>query len=214
MRPPKRTYQTRLFDPELLILDFLFDKGGANFTMLSSGELCYSFHMNCSYDHGLSDEELRSTISRLLARGMISETYFPREGYSGYYLTREGGRIWETERAPNWDRYCSEGVRFTDHGQEALQIYCKDEQLGRHFANVASSCRQYMIDIDQLDLFATDLKSFHHIYWRDFDKICCLEAPILADSFNMDTDWDYYEARRTWWRTLVELIKPGNQSDC
>jgi len=68
MNPPKRTYRTELTDPELLILDFLFDKGGASFTMLSSGELRYAFHMNCSYDHGLSDEELRSTISRLLTR--------------------------------------------------------------------------------------------------------------------------------------------------
>jgi len=55
---PRRTNRTGLSDPELLILDFLFDKGGASFGMLASDEYSYAFHMNCDYDHGLTDDQL------------------------------------------------------------------------------------------------------------------------------------------------------------
>ncbi len=54
--------------------DFLFDRT-LSFDALRRDD--YSFHMNCSYSHELSDEQLQTTLDSLVARGLLHQKTGP-----------------------------------------------------------------------------------------------------------------------------------------
>ena len=203
---PRRTNRTGLSDPELLILDFLFDKGGASFGMLASDEYSYAFHMNCDYDHGLTDDQLAATIQRLLNSGFISQRYDSVRDYARFSLTPTGGLAWEQEREPDWERYCDVWRRYGLSESETFHINCTNIKVGQAFVKVALACRLYPHNPIHLNWVSLGAGQICSIYWRSFEQVWSLDAPLLTTPEDHECDWDYYEQHRAWWRTFNELV--------
>lgn len=203
MGPPPRTNKTDLTTPEVLLLDGLFEFPGASLHALSTEH--YSFHLNCLYDHGLDDDALQQTMTDLAERGLI-ELKAGEDGRPGYWLSRIGGYAWETERSPDWDRYCAD---HSHHGNEGgnmvLGVACRQESVGRAFVEVGRACGLFSFNPEVLTV-SPGSPDDSLAYWRPAEKIVVIEVPLLGNHAAA-VNWKYYEQHRVWWRSIAELIR-------
>lgn len=210
MEIPKRTNATQLSDDELLLFDFLFDKT-LSFHHLRIAD--YSFHMNCSYSHHLNDGELLFTLESLVDRGLLHRKFGQiwdvgantcSEGFR-YTLTENGGKLWELERQPVWDRYVE-----TSHWELGancrgmMRVVCKDEStalicLGMMFAaGLVSPVGRIRI---------RDIWNARLLPWKSFGRVKSVRCKTNDSVYDerILKDWDVYNQCRTWWRTVHEL---------
>lgn len=194
-----------------MLLDFLALNGYCEIKFLKKDS--YPWHMNCTYSHKVSDDHLENKMEKLILSGLVNKKLdnsidigsgIQKEKYI-YSITKNGGRLWELERKPIWERYCSDSS-YQDNLNKNIQYFeldCLIKNIGYQFSKCALDCGLYQYDINTLKL----VDSYSCLlYWKEFTKRYTWRA-LLLESETSTIDWDYYESCRTWWRDLNELQK-------
>jgi predicted transcriptional regulator len=199
----KRTKETGLSEEELLILDILFD---ARDTFEALTRENYASWHNLPYSHNLETNVLRDMISRLVESGIISPHTSDFDSKVFYGLTEAGGKLWEAERVPNWERYCAD--HSTDEtGQWMLTVESPSIATAQAFVKCANQCRLYGFKQDEVRTMTLIEERPSIIYWKVFSTVCSMSVLIYAMLDANHVDWHEYERRRSWWRNLAELAK-------
>lgn len=216
---PKRTQKTNLTIDDLILLDFLALNGSCNVNLLKIDN--YPVHMNCSYSHNIPDDQIENKMEELISKGWVDKkvgdvfdigfdtqkaeyVFSKSQGYI-YSIAQKGGVLWEIERTPMWEKYCSD-FSYPDEINENLYYFeldCLTKDIGLQFAQSTVDCGLYKYEFDKLKPTAPDPD---FVNWKKFENVFAWKAPLI-DSNSTDVDWDYYETIRTWWRDLDELQK-------
>lgn len=207
---PKRTNVTGLSDDELLLFDFLFDKSLA-FHHLRMED--YSFHMNCRYSHSLNDADLERALSSLVMRGLLkcrdgkiwrisTSDYVDGKIYS---ITDSGGRLWELERLPDWDRFvvaCQWKLGTDNRGM--IRIVCPSEEIGRLCLG-GMFAAGLIAPIGRIKV--RNIWNAKLLPWKTFGKVTSIRCKTI-DNVNDSVFpllWDVYNVHRCWWQDIAEL---------
>jgi hypothetical protein len=182
---------------ELLLLDVLFD---ADDTRESLRRANYGAWHNLRDSHGLDDAALARTVRRLRGAGLL------RVGPRWLGLTPRGGALWSRARRPRWSRYCTDASFPTADGRWTLTVRSPSLATARAFLDVAVACGLY--DADPGAASVLYLPRARLLPWRMFASVHELRVP-LAGERTAPPDWDAYERRRVWWRTVAELRGTG-----
>lgn len=199
MELPPRTNLTSLTNDELLLFDFLFDCSTPRKFLYRRN---YSESMNCLYNHSLSDREVDDTMVRMESEGLVeSHCRDVRYGIS-YSLLPAGGELWEQERKPVWDRYCS-GRLYTEVGVKWIELKCSTREIGESALRATDAAHLHSLDIDHIEL------KYHRendclVYWKKSPHVFVLRCRRRKSDAMLD--WEIYESRRKWWRTIDELV--------
>ncbi|MEZ6093923.1 MAG: hypothetical protein R3C03_06750 [Pirellulaceae bacterium] len=156
--------------------------------------------------------ELRQTLSSLCHRGFFtSEIDGGREIFG---LTAEGGKMWSSERCPEWSRYCTERYRTTIRNRTMMTVVAvsdvvRDDFL--HYWPMYPARRR-----------ATMVSDFGLVPWRTFGRLhvgvatyievsewTAAEIPVYLERYkkyesNLDEN-------QSWWRTVSELQRFAGQ---
>lgn len=212
---PKRTRKTNLDIDSLMLLDFLALNGFCEIKFLKKDS--YPLHMNCTYSHEVSDDNLENKLEKLILSGFVNKKLDncldansdaknrdKAQKYI-YLITEAGGRLWELERQPIWDKYCADSSYQDDCNKKIgyFELDAVTVNIGYQFSKCALNCGMYHYDKEDLKLVDSD-----HclLYWKKFAKKYTWRALLLEPEIS-SVDWDYYEKHRTWWRDLNELQK-------
>lgn len=218
---PRRTHQTALTDDELVLLDALFDKH-VYFEHLQADGFHDTFFLG--YTHGLSDDHLQRTLDRWVAEAIL-RTYPHTEGLrpvsklwgrTKYALTAAGGRLWELERQPKWDRYCTDSYwKDEETGEWWIAVESPSQATARAFLEVPTRCGEESYDLDRATTVTRGGDSL--LSWKTFPKVYEVRAPESAEGIfgGYDPEYDHpnnrarrrecVEDARTWWRDAAEL---------
>ena len=194
MSPLQRTHATELRDDELIVFDALFD------TRVSPSALQrehFGERHNLGYVHQLSDAVLTSTLEDLCGRGLVAVERSERTWVS---LTPAGGGMWEAERTPDWQLYCSDSNVETD-GQWVLQVKAVDRGVGESFIEAGVTCGLFEAAVRKRTV--GHRTSGLLVPWKQADYYL-LTAQVAPRRRTID--WQRYETQRRWWRTVTELI--------
>lgn len=200
----KRTNRTNLLDEELLILDILFDSSDTFEALVKEN---YASWHNLPYTHTLEAAALRELIDKLIREGVItSRVWGP--GYRLFYtLTEAGGKLWELERAPDWERYCTDSSTVDDNGNWTLSIESPLLTTAKEFVDCARHCLLYRFHPDEMSTTTRTEAKISTVEWKVFPTVGALSVRTYPLPEANHADWNEYENRRTWWRGLVELAK-------
>ena len=200
----KRTKETNLSEEELLILDVLFD-GRDTFESLVR-ENYASWH-NLPYSHNLETNVLRDLINRLAESGIINPHTSGFDNRIFYGLTTAGGKLWEAERVPNWEKYCTNYSTEDETGHWMLSVESPFIATAQAFMDCANHCGLYGFRQDERMTTTLIEEQPSTIYWKAFSTVCSMSVPTYALPDTNQVDWHEYERRRSWWRDLAELAK-------
>lgn len=215
--PPRRTNITELSDDELLLFDFLFDKHLCHHHLRAEN---YPFHMNCGYSHGLGDIDLEKSLTTLVERGLltckeamtlrIEFREFRRD--KTYALTEAGGRLWELERCPDWDRFLATSTwELGINCRGMIRVVCSNESIGRlclgsmFAAGLISPVSRIRVRL---------LRNVRLLPWKAFPRVNSIRYKINDNTNDVmfPAHWDVYNAGRCWWRDIAELDSLGTKT--
>lgn len=203
---PSRTRTTSLTDDILLLFDFMFDSW-VPFRALRRES--YALNLNVTYTHSLDDQQLLDTLHDLQASDLLQMRQHKSAPDGGvhpcYSLTEISGKLWEAERQPLWQAYC------TDVQEQAGTVTVR--------APVLATAEAFLVAADACGLYRCWLNQWttmtHHpaeyspgvslIPWKIFPQGYEVRALLRPDHHSNRVDWQYYEQRRLWWRTISEL---------
>lgn len=208
-----RTKETSLSGDELLILDVMF-WASVTYPMLRQCNFIAQF---AEQSHGLSDDELKSTLGRLERDGIITTETNSFEGHPYISITHHGGSLWSAERCPVWERYCR-GPRCSAiiHGRAIMSFRATSDDIRddllRLYPDSTPRVRKATI------------RDYGLVHWKQFGQIHVGLASYVEfwqQSIGVDFNErlakeqahrDRVESERTWWRSVGELQKfVGNQ---
>lgn len=201
---PKRTGESGLSDDELLLFDMMFDFNASE-TQLSSS--VYAQHMNCGYNHSLDDVALGHTIDSLLDRNLIHLIGNSVDSTDIIYsLTESGGKLWEIERQPDWQRFITTSqTMIGSNSTGSIVALCVDEQIGRQ-------CLGAMFASGLItptgSIRGRELSNKRLVPWKSFPSVIALRCRT-SDNVNhlpKPVEWNVYNASRCWWRSIDELL--------
>jgi DNA-binding MarR family transcriptional regulator len=209
--PPRRTGKTTLSDDELILLDALFEYPTRRDSMKKEDML----QRHLPYEHGLEGDALEQTIRRLEEEKIVQTV--PGESGGAYLeLTEKGVRLWEEERAPDWNSFCcwttvgedeeyeyDEGMtaELVVEGEERTRKQGRIKEGEEQFyfvvrspsAETARACLEARIECGFEDAFLS--RSFTRIFlnrrllpWKAFPKVYECWAPYNPESNNSDED--------------------------
>ena len=191
--PPHRTRETLLTDNELLLLDCMFD---SNVWERQLNRDSYRLQFNMGYTHALDDRTLKETLASLADRGLVIRSIYGQK--IAWSLTPIGGEQWERERKPPWDAYCTDRS-----GRSSLMVLSTERATAEAFWTIGSKTRLWKVG-DKQPRYWRIADNYRLLPWRSFPAIHVLVARG-ASYEGVDTDWEAYEANRTWWRVISEL---------
>lgn len=177
----------------------------ASMTQMSS--LVYAEHMNCDYNHALNDADLFDTINSLLARNLIHLI-----GNSGnskapiYSLTASGGKLWELERRPNWNRYVSTSQKLLGSFLVgSIVATCVTELVGRQC--LGSMFASGLITPIR-SIRTRQLSEKRLVPWKTFPSIYAVRCRTSDDGRDLlsSVESEVYDSSRCWWRSIDELL--------
>lgn len=198
----KRTNETNLSADELLILDVLFDAKERFESLLREN---YASWHNLPYSHHLETNVLRDLIHRLVENGIIRLHTSGFDDTLFYGLTEAGGKLWEVERVPNWDRYCTDYSTQDETGHWTLSVESPSISTAQSFMDCADHCGLYGFKPDEIRITTLIEAQPTTIYWKTFSTVYSISVPTYALPDTNQVDWNEYERRRFWWRSLTEL---------
>lgn len=191
-----RTGSTELRDDELAVLDVLINFG-VRFQHLRQES--FEFHWN-GLSHSLDDDSLRSTLDRFVASGLLMI-----DANEYYRLTTKGGRVWQCERAPLWDRYAFSLGRDIRAGRQMVSVMAFSPATCDELWSVSCAASMWGNQNSRIRRRRTgrlqDLTP-----WREYSEAAILVAvsdyqPEEARPFN----WELYASERTWWSDVRQL---------
>jgi len=200
----KRTHKTNLLEEELLILDVLFD---ANDTFESLVKENFASWHNLPYSHDLDTGTLEELINKLIGNGILGSTN-PGLGNREFYgLTEIGGKLWEVERVPDWDKYCTDSSTIDENGTWMLSVESPSITTARAFLAGANDCFLYRFHSDEIRMTTLMDTKIAIVDWRTFQTVCSISVTTDPVWETHQVDWNEYENNRSWWRSLSELAK-------
>jgi hypothetical protein len=202
-RDLRRTGVTDLTDDELLLFDVLFDKS-APFRLLRKS--VFGDQWNCR-SHNLDDDQLRDAIDRFCAAGVLESELIPwpdNETQLSYRLTPQGGQLWETERAPVWDRYAVDQYCRGACDEQHISVCALSAGVLEDFLRVGGDPGMWSGEIVRVRRWR--ITNHMLIPWKSFPQIYAATV-VLSDKERSDgpNRWRLYATRRTWWRNTDEL---------
>ena len=198
----KRTKETNLSEEELIILDVLFDARDRFESLMKEN---YASWHNLPYSHSLETKVLRDLIYRLVENGILSSHPSDLDGTIFYGLTEAGGKLWEVERVPNWERYCTDYSTEDETGQWMLSVESPAAATVQAFIDCATHCRLFGFKQEEIRRTTLIEEKPSIVYWKAFSTVYSMSVPMNALMDANLVDWQEYERRRSWWRTLTEL---------
>jgi predicted transcriptional regulator len=200
----KRTNKTNLLDEELLILDILFNSNDAFESLVKEN---YASWHNLRYSHNLDGGTLREMIEKLIDHGIIRSHTSGPGNQEFYALTEGGGKWWEAERAPDWQRYCTDSSTVDENGTWTLLVESPSILTAKAFMVCAIDCCLYRFNREETSTTILIGANISTVAWKSFQTVCSISVttdPILETH---QLDWNEYENKRLWWRNLSELEK-------
>ena len=156
--------------------------------------------MNVNYSHSLDDSRLIDTLGFLSEREFVVGTDQCKDRC--WSLTPQGGKQWELERRPNWDLFIAECVKPLPDGRGHITVLSPNENTVRRFWDVTSRAEMWEMDSSRPRYWR--IRRHKLLSWRDFPEI---HVFAQRGQYSENTDWNVYEANRTWWRTIAELAQ-------
>ena len=202
-RRPSRTHGSGLTDDLLLIFDALFDRYDTLPSLLRGNY--WSYH-NLPYTHDMADHEVGEAIRGLMSDGLVTSRVKrgSKRTITFYGLTAAGGRVWEVEREPRWDRFCVDFSDDAEDGGPGWQVLqSPSAETLWEFLEVAGRCGLEEIDPSRASM--TLHRDYELVPWKTFPAVYELRAPAAEGQPARITDWALYESGRTWWRCVMEL---------
>ncbi len=174
-----RSGQTNLSEDELLILDIL-SKYEVSFRMLGQNGVnpCFGFK-----PHTMDKSTLAETIRKWLGKGIIRISEYSCESQI-FELTNLGGELWEAERKPVWERYCSEHYGSSRKGRVSMTV----QAVSRHICE--DFLKMWLPNEGRKKILTIRDKRF--LYWKSFGTISVGlmsyeesldKRPVCADAF-------------------------------
>lgn len=200
----RRTGVSGLTDAELELLDAVFFRYGSR-AVLSAGVFSGQYNRPC---HGLSDHALQAVLDRFEKEGWTAGHDYASAWSASdrtVEMTPDGGRIWESERRPEWNRYVMDtggGWTCTKPTRHRVAIYGFSPNVVRAFFDIGSSCGFFGVSAGPT---RTAVASRQFVYWRPAQPVYLLSSWIVSG--NTGVDWPSMEERRCWWRFSDEIGK-------
>ena len=198
----KRTNKTKLLEEELLILDVLFDSRDTFESLVKEN---YASWHNLPYSHNLETSFLREIIDKLINNDIIKS--YPTGNKVFYALTETGGILWEAERAADWERYCIDSSTVEENGNGILSVESPSITTAQAFLVRARDCLLYKFNQDDFETTTLSERRISTVEWRTFPTVYSLSVETYPLPEINVVDWNQYESKRTWWRSLTELGK-------
>jgi hypothetical protein len=190
-----RTGLTPLTDDELVVCDAIWSRWTAEGFLLDPNQ---DEALVLPYRHGIAPEQMPRVLGGMRERKCVEVE--ESNGMRFLALTSFGGSLWEQERQPVWEAYCTDRTRLID-GVASLQIRAVRAEVAEVFfrtgtdAGLWSPVGEVQRSVEKEALI---------IPWKPWD-LAVLTSPLARISSR--TDWRLYESRRTWWRTVPELLR-------
>lgn len=114
--------------------------------------------------------------------------------------------MWELERNPDWSSFCSDSSapEGTD-GQWVLRIRSCEVAIAEAFLETAVACGLYSVETGRRTRRRMRARL---VPWQRRRDLVEVEVQLAPEPALHICDWPAYEARRTWWRTIMELSEP------
>lgn len=192
----RRTGVTNLTDAELTLLDIAA-------MYVARGSMYADLHFVERWNrpsHGLDNRTLLRTLARFEAEGLIiAEPVTNPHGRPDVTirLTPAGGALWELERKPDWLRYVEDVYR-----RSWVAIYGYSREACERYFEVACEAQLFRYEGGRIRQAVANRRL---VYWRPAQPVYLLGAKSVEDQTDCDTDWAYFESRRTWWRFPDEI---------
>jgi hypothetical protein len=122
-------------------------------------------------------------------------------------LTPAGGRLWELERRPDWDRFCIDFSRPEgSRGRWVLRIHSPLAAVAEQFLDAATACGLYAPLASRI---ARREVRARIVPWKPRQTLAEVRVPLRSvNEPARPVDWQRYETLRTWWRSIPELAPP------
>lgn len=201
-----RTGVTSLSDCGLSIVDILFD-GGARVSRLLQKDFEAQWAVPA---HSLSDDAVRSFLKNLVENSVLETSI--KYGHQYVSLTKQGGKLWSSERCPAWNRYCSYRYPACIRGRTIISVL-----------SISKSIVDDVLDFEVVDPIRCKKKMIRDgellIRWKSFGRLFVGLASFIDGSetnvFHEFQNWikrrqereRQWEAKRTWWNNLRQLQK-------
>jgi hypothetical protein len=195
---PRRTHQTELDDDALLILDALFDRDR---TLHELRRTQYAETLGVSYTHNVALLQVEKFLADLVAMGYMVR-HDDESGGQRYGLTEEGGRLWEIERMPVWDKYVRDDTLAGPSGRDALVVVKSPSlDIAQNFLEAAVHAGIH--SIDPMSWQESTAENERLLPWKSFPLVYTVQG--LCASIQGRLSWEVYEENRIWWRNIGEL---------
>ena len=196
-----RTSVTALSDDEVVICDALFDRH-TTVELLAADN--FSDIMNLPYDVQTKRSDIPGLLSSMCDRGILrawTDVRFPSSAY--VELTEQGGDLWERERQPAWSSWlCS---RTEDVNGELLKISAGTAKVAERYLGVGIDVGLFRV-ADSAPEWKTENAAMIASRWKRGHWVT-LTIPLVGTRFeNRQPDWEQYESRRIWWKSVPELL--------
>jgi hypothetical protein len=209
-----RTGVSGLTDDELMILDHLFQ--GCWFGLKGLYEEDFAFHANLPFSHGFSDDEVRTLLSRWQQRGWLEyEEERHHMDCHWYKLTPRGGMVWEQERMPNWERFCSNTSWHPESGpshprrrysQWLTIVTSPSRKIAEAYIQTGKRCHLFDGEIVSQSRTTRKVRNWSELSWKVFPRAFEIRTALRC-SVVPQTDRERYGREMLWWRGPSELIE-------
>ncbi|SFJ11692.1 hypothetical protein [Planctomicrobium piriforme] len=199
----RRTGKTELTDDELILLDILFD-GRVRQRMLRRKY----FQEQWNYQpHNLDDDELLVTLKKLVDSGFLEIT--DEQSDIIYAMTPLGGQKWESERLPVWHRFATEFYGRTLRDSPYVTILAITAEARDDLWNLGNETHLFKYRTGFLKKITTKNFDNHSMDfdWKQFPELHALVATIRDRNPLEYCDWERFNQKRTFWRTIGESDK-------
>jgi hypothetical protein len=225
---PRRSGITELSDDELLLFDFLFDTGVENRFLRKES---YPVHMAVRYTHGLDDCQLETTLQSLQERGLIERESRIDPLFDECVvnrLTPSGGRLWELERRPIWDRFCMDSgwrLSTTDPTRiQFLRVESPTKETCEEFLRLGLETGYLQLAGKAPQVRRLRLAGLPWISWKKFPEAYAIVAKVKADASAVGSQ-NFHEIQEhfialsrfchtsVFWRCVAELDRLHHKLD-
>ena len=206
----ERTNKTNLSEDELIIFDVLFAsnvpivalKGGDDFSLIFN---------YCS--HNLDIDELVDTINSFVSREFVhlelTAIKRTKRIITFVGLTEKGGKLWEEERGPDWEKYVIDSSS-DENGVWELTISSPSLETAKDFIITSHECKLYELkDPNNFSIQEMNGRESNRIVpWKAFNRYFQIKTKLsekISVKEKSRIKWDIYNRRMRWWRNVEEL---------
>lgn len=201
-----RTGKTKLSDDELIIFDAVFDSSCSIDQLKRKG---FDERFNFPYKHSLNDKDLIDCLDNLKSQNLVRIKAEINSKKSFVELTAKGGKLWEIEREPIWEKYC-EGWTYSPYREEnklLLEAVSPSLETLKDYLKVATEINLFGIGKDYKIEFASEKRKFIvGLNWKRFPE---LHFATLTGNYEekipTKNEWDYFYENLNWWGNVHEL---------